>query len=220
MSTKTEKSKCPHENKKNNLRWDINRAIHKRLTIKGRQADSYSSALITQNIWKERKQEFHSAIDEPSQREWRQLVGVVGGAAKLPALTQVEIDGVVSAPCSPSPGGVLLIDWRRNGRRPLLHPAVILYSAWSPLYSSAWRTLQHQCSFLCVCVCVFVAFSCSINSIYRWSSLIQTYKYTTAALLHHRKRLRQRADDVVLSMYTVCQIVYRVGRQEIFNLSL
>lgn len=82
-----------------------------------------------------------------------------------------------------------------------------LYLAEGNTVSSAWRRLPQSSStysevlwtallsqhdsisvgfYVRVWVCV--GFACSIYSIYRWSSLIQTYKYTTTALLHHRRR--------------------------------
>lgn len=67
--------------------------------------------------------------------------------------------------------------------RPRSHPLLSLKSSLQSCTANTTASVWFS-----VCVCVFVGFSCSINSIYRWSSLIQTYKYTTAALLHHRRR--------------------------------
>lgn len=113
-----------------------------------------------------------ASIDEPLQCEceeerlWRTHDS--RGDAKLPALFLLETDSVASGHRSPSlpPGRALLIDGQGDGRRPLLHtrshPLLSLKS--SLQFCLANMTASVSFSF---CVCVFVGFSCSINSIYR-----------------------------------------------------
>lgn len=112
-----------------------------------------------------------------------------------------------------SPAGLLL--------HPHPPPALILYLVSSPLYSSAWRTRQHRCSFLlcvCVSVCLLLFFPVQLT-LYIDDPL--SYKHINTPLLLCSTTGRDSARGLTQSCgCTVSQIADKVGRQEIFNLSL
>ena len=161
-----------------------------------------------------RKQEPHLRFDEPLQCEWEgeSLWRMINYQLFL-----LETDTVASGPWSPPPPLSLSTTWQTDDEMATAVPPVILYL--SEVVFTALVGKHNSISvvfFFCVGLMVLPV----QLTLYIDDPLSYKHINTPPLLCSTTGRGLDRRADVVLSMYTVFEIVYRVGRQEIFNLPL